>query len=178
MVMAPRWRKFTLAAHVVTSVGLLGGVASFLLLAIVGLTSPDIGMVRATYPAMALIAWVIILPLALLALIVGLVESLGTKWGLIRHYWVIVKLALTVIAIVVLLLQMGTVSYLSQVAASIQPGDLVEPRTVMVVHSAGGLLVLLLPLALSIYKPRGRTGWGRARTLRSPLRLPPPVPHR
>ena len=67
MVMAPRWRKFTLAAHVVTSVGLFGGVASFLLLAIVGLTSPDIGMVRATYPAMALIAWGIILPLALLA---------------------------------------------------------------------------------------------------------------
>ena len=178
MIMAPRWRKFTLATHVATSVGLLGGVASFLLLAVVGLTSPDIGMVRAAYPAMALIAWVIVLPLALLALAIGLIESLGTKWGLIRHYWVIVKLALTVIAIIVLLLQMGTVSYLSHVAASMQPGDLVEPRTVMVVHSAGGLLVLLLPLALSIYKPRGRTGWGRATILRSPRRPPQPAPHR
>ena len=178
MIMAPRWRKLTLAVHVVTSVGLLGGVASFLLLAVVGLTSPDIGMVRAAYPAMALIAWVIVVPLALLALVTGLVESLGTKWGLIRHYWVIVKLALTVIAIIVLLLQMGTVSYLGHVAASMQPGDLVEPRTVMVVHSGGGLLVLLLPLALSIYKPRGRTGWGRATTLRSPRQPPRPAPRR
>jgi hypothetical protein len=177
MIMAPRWRKFTLATHVATSVGLLGGVASFLLLAVVGVTSSDIGLVRATYPAMALIAWVIILPLALLALVIGLIESLGTKWGLIRHYWVIVKLVLTVIAIAVLLLQMGTVSYLGHVAASIQPGDLVEPRTVMVVHSAGGLLVLLLPLALSIYKPRGRTGWGRATTLRSRRQPPPPARH-
>jgi len=176
MITVPQWRKITLAVHVTTSVGLLGGVASFLLLAIVGLTSPDIGMVRAAYPAMALIAWVIILPLAVSALLIGLIESLGTKWGLIRHYWVIVKLALTLIAIIVLLLQMGTVTYLGHVAQSIQPGDLVEPRTVMVVHSAGGLLVLLLPLALSIFKPRGRTGWGRATTLRSPL--PPPQPAR
>jgi hypothetical protein len=38
----------------------------------------------------------------------------------------------------------------------------------MVLHSAGGLLVLLLPMVLSVYKPRGLTGWGRARATAMP----------
>jgi hypothetical protein len=163
MIMKSRWRKFMLTTHVVTSVGLLGAVATFLLLAVAGLASPDAGMVHAAYPAMALIAWVIIVPLALAALLIGIIESLGTKWGLVRHYWLVVKLVLTVVAIVVLLLQMSTVTYLGHAASSgtVTGAEFSGPRMAMVLHSAGGLLVLLIPMALSVYKPRGRTKWGR-----------------
>jgi hypothetical protein len=92
----------------------------------------------------------------------GLVQSLGTEWGLFRHYWILAKLLLTVVATVVLLLHMPAVSRMSDVAAGAtwSPADLVAPRIQLVVHAAGGLLVLLTATALSIYKPWGRTGFG------------------
>jgi hypothetical protein len=41
--------------------------------------------------------WVLV-PLSLGALASGIVQSIGTKWGLVRHYWVLVKLLLTIAA--------------------------------------------------------------------------------
>jgi hypothetical protein len=108
--MTPRLRKFALTAHVTSSVGWLGAVAAFLALAVASLTSQDAQMVRAAYLAMELTAWFVIVPLAFASLLTGLVQSLGTKWGLFRHYWVLAKLLLTVLATIVLLLQMESIS--------------------------------------------------------------------
>ncbi len=120
-------------------------------------------MVRAAYVAMALTAWFVIVPLAFASLLIGIVESLGTRWGLFRHYWIVAKLVLTVLATIVLLLQMSGISYVAGVAAetTLSSADLREARMSFVAHAGGGLLVLLLPMALSVYKPRGRTRYGR-----------------
>ena len=66
---------------------------------------------RAAYIAMELTGWFVIVPLSLASLLTGLVQSLGTTWGLFRHYWVLVKFLLTIGATIVLLLHMPTVSY-------------------------------------------------------------------
>lgn len=50
--MTPRLRKFALTAHVTSSVGWVGAVAVFLVLAIAGLTSGDSQTVRGSYLAM------------------------------------------------------------------------------------------------------------------------------
>jgi hypothetical protein len=159
MTMGPRLRKFGLTTHVTCSVGLLGAIAGFLALAVAGLTSQHAQMVRAAYLAMELTAWFVIVPLALASLLTGLVQSLGTTWGLFRHYWVLVKLSLTVFATVVLLLKMKLITYVAGVAAetTLSSTDLRAARTELVIHAAAGLLVLLLPAALSVYKPRGMT---------------------
>lgn len=39
----------------------------------------------------------------------GLVESLGTKWGSLRHWWVLISLGLTVLAMVVLVVETGAI---------------------------------------------------------------------
>ncbi len=165
MALGPGLRKFVLAAHVTSSVGTLGAVAVFLALAVVGLTSQDAEMVRAAYIANGFIAWYIILPLLVGALLIGLVQSLGTPWGLFRHYWVLAKFLLTVITIIVLLEQMGGISYIAAVAAetTLSSADLLGLRHSLRTHAAGGLVVLLVLVALSIYKPRGvtRHGWRR-----------------
>src|SRR5882757_7628158 len=96
--MTPSLRRFMFTAHVTASVGLLGSIAAFLALAIVGVTSRDAQMVRAVYPAMELVARFVIVPLAFAALFTGLIQSLGTPWGLFRHYWVLLKLLITVFA--------------------------------------------------------------------------------
>ena len=169
--MTPRLRKFALTAHVVSSVGWLGGVAVFLALAIAGLTSQDAQMVRGVYLAMEVATWSVLVPFALASLLTGLVQSLGTTWGLLRHYWVVVKLLVTVLAIAVMLLQTGSISYMAGVAAetTLSSGDLRGPGTSLVLHSGLGLLVLLVPMTLSIYKPRGRTryGWRKQHELRA-----------
>ena len=161
-VMGPRLRTFALAAHVISSVGSLGAVAGFLALAVAGLTSHDPQLVRAAYLAMELTAWFVILPLITAALLTGLIQSLGTTWGLFRHYWVLVKFLLTVITIVVLLLQLEPISYVVDIAAetTLSGSDQRELRRSLLTHAAGGLLVLLAAATLSIYKPRGLTWYG------------------
>ena len=163
MIMATRLRKFALTPHVAFSVGWLGAVASFLALAVAGLTSQDAQTVRAAYLAMELTAWFVIAPLSLASLLTGLVQARGTKWGLFRHYWVLVELLINVLATIVLLLWLPSISYLAGVAAetTLSSADLGGPQIEAVIRAGGALLVLLVATALAVYKPWGMTPYGQ-----------------
>lgn len=162
MVMTPRLRKFALTTHVTASVGWLGALAVFLAHALASLISQDEQMVRAASLAMGVAAWFVILPLSLASLITGLVQALGTSWGLFRHYWIFFKLLLTAVATIILLLKLGPISYLTDAATktTFSSADLIGLRTSLMVHAGGGLLVLLAAAALAIYKPPGLTLYG------------------
>ena len=161
--MTPRLRKFALTAHITASVGWLGTVAAFLALAVAGLSNQDAQMVRGAYLAMGLMAWYVILPLCLTSLLTGLIQSLGTRWGLFRHYWVLMKLVINVLSTMILLIHMQPISYLAGVAAetSLSSGDHLQVRIQMVVASGAAVLALLVATTLSVYKPRGMTAYGR-----------------
>src|SRR5262245_12243718 len=163
MTMTPRFQKFALTAHITFSVGWLGAVVPYLALAIAGLTSHDAQLVRAAYFSMELFGWFVLVPLSLAALLSGLVQSLGTQWGLFRHYWILVKFLLTTAATIVLLQHMQAVSRMSGLAAEtvLSSADFRALRIQLVVHAAGGLLVLLAVTTLSVYKPWGMTSYGR-----------------
>ena len=163
MILGPRLRKLALTAHVTSSVGWLGAVAGFLALAVAGLTGQDPAPVRGAYVAMDLIVRFVIVPLALASLLSGLVQALGTAWGLFRHYWVLIKFLMTLLAAVVLLQQLEPIAYLAGVAqeTTLSGADLRQARLSLVVHAGGGLLVLVVTTVLSIYKPRGLTRYGR-----------------
>jgi hypothetical protein len=160
--MTPSVRKFALTAHITLSVGLLGAIASFLVLAVAGLTVQSARVVSAAYSAMELIARFSIVPLALSALLSGLIQSLGTSWGMFQHYWVVAKLLLTAFAAAILLVKMSLVEYAASLILepTIPKSDLRMVGLQLLVHSAGGLLVLLMPMILSVYKPRGKTPYG------------------
>jgi len=70
-----------LAAHITLAVGWIGAVASYIALDVSPATSRDPQMLRAAYRAMEVIAWYVIVPLALASLLSGVVMSLGIKWG-------------------------------------------------------------------------------------------------
>jgi hypothetical protein len=159
MTMSPRLRKLALTAHVVCSVGWLGAVAGTLALGVAGLTSQDPQMVRAAYLAMESTGWSVLIPLSLTSLLTGLIQSLGTKWGLLRHYWILMKLLINVLATAVLLLYMQTLSVLADIASS--GADLSVLRSPSpVLHAAAAMLLLLAAATLSVYKPRGMTRYG------------------
>lgn len=168
--MKPRLRKLSLTAHVTSSVGWLGAVATFLALSVTGLTSQEAQMVRSAYLAMELTASFVIVPLSLASLITGLIQSLGTKWGLFRHYWIMAKLLINILCTVVLVLHMQPITHLAGVAAetALSSADFRETRIQLVANAGAALLALLVATALAVYKPRGLTryGWRKQREQR------------
>lgn len=170
-MMPPLLRKLALSLHVVCSVGWLGAVGTFLALALVGLTSQEDAVVRAAYVGMDLMTTLVIVPLSFAATVTGIVQSLGTPWGVFRHYWVLAKLVITIPSTVILLTHTRAIHYMGVAAAEfpIAPGDLRELRVQLAVTAGAAIVALLITTGLSVLKPRGLTpyGWRKQREGRS-----------
>jgi hypothetical protein len=164
MTLAPASRKLALALHLTVSIGWIGAVAAYVALDLASATSVDVQTLRTAYVGMELISRNVIVPLAIASLVTGLVVSLGTKWGLFRHYWVVISLVMTAVAVVVLLVERGVISSYADVAADpSSSADDLRALASTLPHSVGGMAVLLVVLVLNIYKPAGLTryGWRR-----------------
>jgi hypothetical protein len=162
MIMKPGVRKLALSVHLTFSVGWIGAVVAYLALGVSAVTGDDAQTVRAAWIAMEVTGWFVIVPLALASLITGLVMALGTKWGLLRYYWVLISFALTVFSTVVLLLHMPSVSATTDVAQETDRAGL-EALGGDLGHPSIGLVLLLVVQVLNMYKPPGLTryGWRR-----------------
>lgn len=161
MAFAPALRRFTFTTHVTSSVGWIGAVLVFLALAGIGFTSQDERTVRGAYLVMAPAAWFVLVPLAHASLLSGILLSLGTTWGLFQHYWVVLKLGITVFATVILLIYMETFRQMAGVAAD----PVVDPAVVRnaspILHAILALILLIAATVLGVYKPFGMTDYGR-----------------
>ena len=177
MTMSPNLRRIALTIHITLSVGWIGAVIAYLALVVAAMSSQDDRILRAAWIALNLTGWFAIVPLSLASLLTGLVMSLGTKWGLFQHYWVLFSLALTMVATVVLLQHMPTVTFFAGTAAETNSTDVVALRDGLqgeLLHGGVGLLVLIVTQVLNVYKPRGLTpyGWRKqqeTRAVRQPV---------
>jgi hypothetical protein len=154
----PRWRKLLVTVHVAGSVGLLGTDAAVVALATAGLRGSD---PRSVYPAADLIGGWLLLPLALVALSSGVVLGLLTPWGLLRHWWVAVKFALTLAGTVLALLVLTPALGDAAQAARSGGGLPVAQRLELLRDSGAASVVLLLTVVFSVYKPFGRLRFRR-----------------
>jgi hypothetical protein len=154
-------RKLALTVHVASSVGFLGAVASFLALAVIGLATSDAVVLTASYVAMDLITWWAVVPLCVAALLGGVLSSLASPWGLLRYYWVVVKLVLTALSLAILLVHAQPIGALAAAAAAgaIDHAD-IGTRRQLAAAAAAAIVAILLMTILSIYKPRGMTRYG------------------
>jgi hypothetical protein len=166
-VMSPGVRKLALSAHVVVSVGWLGAVAAFLALAIAGVVVTDGVRAAGFGVSMALIAWWVIVPSSVASLVTGIVQSLGTHWGLVRHHWVIIKLLMNALGSALLLVHMGPIDRVARAAqeSTAAGGDLHHVKVRLIGDAVAAIVMLLVASALSVYKPRGRTRVGEDATL-------------
>ena len=166
MVLPPTWRKIALSAHVSASVGWFGAVLAFLALAVIGLGNGDDASIRSAYISMEALGWLVIVPFSVASLATGLIQSLGTQWGIFRHYWVVAKLLITVGASLLLLLHMRVVSAVAGAASSdaLAVDHLRDPRMQLVADAGAAGIVLLVAILLSVFKPLGQTGFGVAQT--------------
>src|SRR5215216_6748517 len=100
-------------------------------------------------------------PAAIGTLVTGVLLSLGTRWGLLQHYWVATKLALTV-GVIATAVQLGDRLVRQAIAAPSAPvadgatilGIAAAP-TWLIALSVAHLLMLGAATVLSVYKPWG-----------------------
>jgi len=164
--MKPNLRKFALSTHITLCVGWIGAVLAYLVLVVAAMASQSDPTLRASWIAMELIGWYVIVPLAFAALLTGLIMSLGTPWGLFRHYWVVISFMATMAATAVLMQHMPTVSYFAGVAAfdSANAGELRGALRGELLHAGVGVVVLLAIQMLNVYKPQGMLPFARQKT--------------
>jgi hypothetical protein len=89
------------------------------------------------------------IPLSFAALLSGIALGFATKWGVVRHRWVVIKLALIVSVILVGALVIGPSE------AAMIDGDGGQ-ELVLTLGAAYDVLALGLATCLSVFKPRGR----------------------
>lgn len=162
--MTPRSRKWLLVAHIVVSVGWLGAILPYLAIAAAGFTSQSSQQVRAAFAAMSFLGWNILVPLSVAALVTGLVQSLATRWGFTRYWWILAKLALTIASVAILFRHMQLVAHIAADTA-IDSASIARLRFEFLLHPTGGLIVLLVITVLSVFKPWGTTPFAFRKTI-------------
>jgi hypothetical protein len=146
------------------SVGWLGAVVAFLAVAVVAAAGTDAEVARAGAVVMEVLGWTVLVPLSGAALLPGIVQALVTPWGLFRHYWVVAKLVINVVATAVLLMYMQTLGHVAdRRGAAAAEGTVHQGLQAWspVLHASAALVLLVLAVVLSVYKPRGMTGLGQ-----------------
>jgi hypothetical protein len=172
-------RRINLVLHVAVSVGWLGMDAVLLVLGATAALTGDPELTRACYLAMDAAGGLMLVPIALLTLLTGLVAGMGTKWGLVRYWWVLVKLVLTLAAATasIFLLRANLASAAAETGMPLP--DLGRYELDLVIAPTVALVLYTTMVVLSVLKPWGRTGWGRPVPVRPAAgRRPAPVERR
>jgi hypothetical protein len=157
-MLSSRSQKFNLVLHVALSVGWFGAVVVFLALSISGMQANTTLDMISAYSAMETAALVIIVPACIGSLLTGVLQSVGTRWGLIKHYWISTKLLLTVIGTTLLFLHLEPISVLaSQVPATALLTEQYDwMRVNLVIEAIAASVLLLFATVISYYKPWGK----------------------
>ena len=165
--MTPSLRKLTITAHVTFSIGWLGAVAAFLALSIAGLISRDAEVVRGVCLSMDLISRFVIIPMCFATLVTGLIQALGTPWGLFRYYWIVMKFGLAVFATIALLMhQFGVMAVAARrvsgaTAETLFSTEFGPLKAELVRAPSFAIALLLVATTLGVFKPWGLTSYGR-----------------
>jgi hypothetical protein len=153
-----RARHTILTVHIAASVALLGDVLGLAAIALRARDEPPAAAATAG-EIMSMMSFLFGIPLSLIALITGVVLGVGTRWGILRHWWVTVKLVALIAVMAVGALVVGPAEgRLSETPTDASPNVIVIGAVVQ-----AGLLVGAT--ALSVFKPGRRRGAAGRRTV-------------
>ncbi|MEV4508046.1 hypothetical protein AB0K00_03700 [Dactylosporangium sp. NPDC049525] len=151
MRFTPKWRKAVLTLHVITAVGWLGSDLVLLTLGVAGLSGAADKDVA--YPAMSLVGIALFVPLSYLVWVIGVVNAVGTPWGLLRWWWVAVKLTIvTVMLFLVTFLLYPGLAKAGDLGSALPRRDQIN----LVIAPSVSSTLLVISTVLSTYKPWGR----------------------
>jgi hypothetical protein len=159
-----RTRKGVLVVHIVSAGAWLGIDVVLGLLVFTSIGTADPGTRALCYQALELFAVWPLFTMGAVCLASGVVLGLGSRYGLVKYWWVAVKLALNLVLTILVLVALRTgVRELAEVGRQLAagermvagPGDMVFPPIV-------STTALLVAMVLSVFKP-----WGRIRGRRA-----------
>lgn len=165
--LAPAVRKSLLVLHAVTGISWMGVDIALLVLLITARTTNDAALVISAFHAIRMIVPVAVPPLSFGILITGLILGWGTSWGLVRYWWVLVKLLLSLVMTVLVFsslvpainsLAIPSTTSLSAEAVRASMGSI---PTQLMFPPVVSFLMLGIATVLSIFKPWRRTPWTR-----------------
>lgn len=163
----PAWRKGVLVLHVISGICWMGVDIAVFILLLKARSSDDPALVVSGFNAIRMFVPIAVPPLSLSILITGVLLGLGTTWGLIRYWWVLVKLCLSLIMTVLVFVSLvpGVNALakldLTTISADAVRASLGDAPTQLLYPPIVSFLMLGTATILSIYKPWRRTPWSR-----------------
>lgn len=162
--LSPRLRKVTLLAHILSGIGWMGADIALFLLLYSGLTTDDGQVAASCYIAVAVFVPIAVPALSLGMLGTGLLLGWGTKWGLLRYWWVVVKLAMGVILTVLVFVALVPGINDMPRGDATASADAVRDRlgsapTQLMFPPIVSFTMLGIAAVLSVFKPWLRTLW-------------------
>lgn len=170
-----RWRRTTLVVHLVSAGAWIGIDVIVAVLVGTGWFADDVQTRSVAYRALATFVVWPMLTSGLVCLVTGLLLGLGTKWGLVRYWWVAVKLALNLVlcTLIVVVLQPG-MDAVDAYGRDLLTGSPDRSRVVTLFFPpAVSLTTLALATTLAVFKPWGRIRAQRAAATRGEEELVP-----
>ena len=173
--LTPMARKALLVLHVIAGIGWIGVDIALLVLLFTARTSNDAALVISGFNAIGLIVPIAVPPLSLGILVTGLILGLGTRWGLVRYWWVFIKLLLSLVMTVLVFVSLvPAVRGIAVLSTTTLSADAVRASlgaipTMLLFPPTVSLLMLSVATFLSIFKPWQRTPWSRES---APERMP------
>jgi len=155
-----RAHKAVLTAHVLASVGWFGIAVLVAFCAITASSAGDPDYADALYRVVETAPWLSI-PVGLLAVATGVLLSLGTIYGFVRYWWVVTKI---VIAVAVIVTDPLVLAAAARDALAGNADGVIQPA---IAHC----VMLAIATVLSVFKPFGRTPWGKRVLARARDRL-------
>lgn len=158
MKLAPRVRKGVLTVHIVAAGAWVGIDVLVAVLVGVGLGGGSDAVRGLALRALAEFVVTPMLVSALVCLGSGLLLGLATKWGLVRYWWVAVKLVLNVLLCVLIIVALRPgMADVGAAGAAVEAGLMpVTDISFLVFPPAVSLTLLAVATVLSVYKPGGR----------------------
>ena len=148
--LAPRSRKALLTLHIGASVALIGsggGITALSLIA-VGESADDAHVI---YTTAQTLVFTLGIPLSFISLLSGIAMGLGTRWGVLRHRWVVAKLGLQVAIIACGALVIGP-----PMDHLIEGGERGSAQWEMAAGAAFNTTCAAVAVGLAVFKPGGR----------------------
>ena len=155
-----RARKSVLVVHIASAGAWLGIDVVMAVLVFTALLSDDDRTKALSFQALELVAVGPLLAAGLVCLLTGILLGLGSRYGLVRYWWVAVKLVLNLVLTGLVLVALAPEvadaaerarQFVAGVPVSLEVGDLVFPPIV-------SPTALLVAMVLAVFKP-----WGRIR---------------
>lgn len=159
MRLGKRGHKTVLLVHILSAGVWIGLDAAMVVLVCTAQLSTDPRTATLSYGVLHLLAVWPMLTSGVVCLVSGVLLGLGTKYGLLRYWWVAVKLVINVVVCVLILFALRpSVLAVAAYGTAAAPANAANTATSLIAPAIVSPTALLVAMTLSVFKP-----WGRIR---------------